>query len=187
MEGTLLALAMALSSTSVVMETLVQTRLRDSLYGTVVIEIMAVQDLFMAPLLAIPTAISHIVWRWTGAQLVGIVAGYTVMIVSLVVAARHSVPRVMQLLSNPDRQLAPQLFTLAVVSYCLGTSLLSEWLQLSHEAGALFAGLVLMDTPHVQRAAQAVEPLTSVSPIASRPIQYHHLTKKNRKNKIKIK
>ena len=29
---------MALSSTSVVMETLVHTRLRDSLYGTVVIE-----------------------------------------------------------------------------------------------------------------------------------------------------
>jgi len=41
-------------------------------------------------------------------------------------------------------------------------SLLSEWLELSHEAGALFAGLVLMDTPHVQRAATAVEPLTSL-------------------------
>ena len=44
----------------------------------------------------------------------------------------------------------------------LGMSLLSEWLELSHEAGALFAGLVLMDTPHVQRAAQAVEPLTAL-------------------------
>jgi Kef-type K+ transport system membrane component KefB len=48
----------------------------------------------------------------------------------------------MELLSDPERRLAPQLFTLAVASYCLGMSLLSEWLELSHEAGALFAGLV---------------------------------------------
>jgi Kef-type K+ transport system membrane component KefB len=48
------------------------------------------------------------------------------------------------------------------VSYCLGLSLLAEWLELSHEAGALFAGLVLMDTPHVKKAAVAVEPLTSL-------------------------
>uniref|UniRef100_A0A7S2HHK2 Cation/H+ exchanger transmembrane domain-containing protein n=1 Tax=Octactis speculum TaxID=3111310 RepID=A0A7S2HHK2_9STRA len=162
MEGTLLALALALSSTSIVMDTLVHCRLDDSLYGTVVIEIMAVQDLFMAPLLAIPTAISHIVWRYSGLRLFAIMTGYTVLIVTLVILARHTVPRFMQLLSNPDRALAPQLFTLAVVTYCLGMSLLSEWLELSHEAGALFAGLVLMDTPHVQRAAQAVEPLTSL-------------------------
>ena len=43
LEGTLLALAMALSSTSIVMDTLVQTHLRETLYGTVVIEIMAIQ------------------------------------------------------------------------------------------------------------------------------------------------
>lgn len=160
LEGTLLALAMALSSTSVVMETLVATRLRESLYGTVVIEIMAVQDLFMAPLLAIPTAISHILWRWNAFALFGVVLFYAVMIIAVAFAARQAVPWFMQLLSNPDRGLAPQLFTMAVVSYCLGMSLLSEWLELSHEAGALFAGLVLMDTPHVKRASQAVEPLT---------------------------
>ena len=43
LEGILLALAMSLSSTSVVMDTLLHTRLRETLYGTVVIEIMAVQ------------------------------------------------------------------------------------------------------------------------------------------------
>ena len=42
LEGTLTALALALSSTSVVMDTLVHARLRDTLYGTVVIEVMAV-------------------------------------------------------------------------------------------------------------------------------------------------
>jgi len=52
------------------MDTLLSARLRDTLYGTVVIELMAVQDLFMAPLLAIPTALSHIVWQKSPAQLV---------------------------------------------------------------------------------------------------------------------
>jgi|MDSY01.1.fsa_nt_gb CPA2 family monovalent cation:H+ antiporter-2 len=116
----------------------------------------------MAPLLAIPTAISHIVWRRTGLALLGIAVMYSLLIGAIILAARSVVPRFMQLLSNPERALAPQLFTLAVVSYCLGMSLLSEWLELSHEAGALFAGLVLMDTPHVARAARAVEPLTSL-------------------------
>ena len=68
----------------------------------------------------------------------------------------------MQALASPEAALAPQLFTLAVVTYCLGMSLLFEWMELSHEAGALFAGLVLMDTPHVARAARAVEPLTAL-------------------------
>jgi Kef-type K+ transport system membrane component KefB len=100
----------------------------------------------MAPLLTIPTAISHIVWRRTGPALLGIVILYSVLMGFIVIVARSFVPRLMQILANPERALAPQLFTLAVVSYCLGMSLLSEWLELSHEAGALFAGLVLMDT-----------------------------------------
>eukprot|EP00615_Pteridomonas_danica_P012317 CAMPEP_0114354110 /NCGR_PEP_ID=MMETSP0101-20121206/19171_1 /TAXON_ID=38822 ORGANISM="Pteridomonas danica, Strain PT" /NCGR_SAMPLE_ID=MMETSP0101 /ASSEMBLY_ACC=CAM_ASM_000211 /LENGTH=568 /DNA_ID=CAMNT_0001495289 /DNA_START=471 /DNA_END=2177 /DNA_ORIENTATION=- len=163
LEGTLLALAMALSSTSVVMDTLTHCRLRETLYGSVVIEIMAVQDLFMAPLLAIPTAMTHILPSATSrGELVFTVMVYASGIALIIILARHFVPRFMKLLSNPERALSPQLFTLAVVSYCLGLSLLAEWLELSHEAGALFAGLVLMDTPHVQKAATAVEPLTSL-------------------------
>lgn len=157
-----MALAMALSSTYVVMDTLVNTRLRETLYGTVIIEIMAVQDLFMAPLLAVPTALSHIAWQQSPLRLLQTFLFYAAGIVAVVVAARFAVPRFMQILSNPESSLAPQLFTLAVSAYCLGFSLLFEWLELSHEAGALFAGLVLMDTPHVQKAAQAVEPLTSL-------------------------
>jgi Kef-type K+ transport system membrane component KefB len=144
------------------MDTLVNTRLRETLYGTVVIEIMAVQDLFMAPLLAVPTALSHIAWQQSPLRLLQTFLFYAAGIVAVVVAARFAVPRFMQILSNPESSLAPQLFTLAISAYCLGFSLLFEWLELSHEAGALFAGLVLMDTPHVQKAAQAVEPLTSL-------------------------
>lgn len=60
-----------------------QARLRDTLYGTVVIELMAVQDLFMAPLLAIPTALSHIVWQQTPVQLVVTLGSYGVGIAAV--------------------------------------------------------------------------------------------------------
>jgi len=44
----------------------------------------------------------------------------------------------------------------------MAMSLLADRFSLSHEAGALFAGLVLIGTPHVKQAAAAVKPLTSL-------------------------
>ena len=41
-------------------------------------------------------------------------------------------------------------------------ALLGDRLKLSHEAGALFAGLVLVGTPHVDRAKRAVAPLAAL-------------------------
>jgi len=67
----------------------VQARLRDTLYGTVVIELMAVQDLFMAPLLAIPTALSHIVWQQTPTQLVVTLGSYGVGIATVNAILEH--------------------------------------------------------------------------------------------------
>jgi len=52
------------------------------------------------------------------------------------------------------------LFTLAVVGYCMSLSLLTEWMGLSHETGALLAGLVLTDAPNASKALMSIEPLT---------------------------
>ena len=41
-------------------------------------------------------------------------------------------------------------------------ALLGDRLKLSHEAGALFAGLVLVGTPHVDKAKRAVSPLAAL-------------------------
>ena len=67
----------------------------------------------------------------------------------------------MQVLSSHERALAPQLFTLAVASCCPGTSLLFGFLELSRAAGALFAGLVLMDTLDVYKPGDSHLWLTS--------------------------
>ena len=44
----------------------------------------------------------------------------------------------------------------------MAMALLADRLKLSHEAGALFAGLVLVGTPHVDRAKRAVAPLAAL-------------------------
>ena len=64
----------------------------------------------MAPLLAIPTALSHAMWLSSSsrAELAAVLFAYSCVIAAIVTAARHSVPRFMQLLVNPERALAPQ-------------------------------------------------------------------------------
>lgn len=70
----------------------VHARLRDTLYGTAVIELMAVQDLFMAPLLAIPTALSHIVWQQTPLQLLATLGRYGVGLAAVCVLTSRASP-----------------------------------------------------------------------------------------------
>ena len=169
LEAFLVALAVALSSTSTVLTTLVQARLRDTVYGKTVIELMAVQDLFMAPLLAIPTAITEILYKYSGLQLVHVLGAYGVGIAGTVLLSRRLLPRVLATLAGgapgdagAAASATRELFGLGVVSYAMAMSLLADRFSLSHEAGALFAGLVLIGTPHVKQAAQAVKPLTSL-------------------------
>uniref|UniRef100_A0A7S2WDJ5 Cation/H+ exchanger transmembrane domain-containing protein n=1 Tax=Rhizochromulina marina TaxID=1034831 RepID=A0A7S2WDJ5_9STRA len=162
-EGSTVAFALTLSSTSVVMETLSQTKLRDCPYGRMVMEMLAVQDLFVAPLLALPAVLSRGKNKGVSTATVLLLAiVYSIMLIAIVLIARQIMPQCMQMLSSPGRSLNPSLFTMAVTSYCLGLSLVCEWFDLSHEAGALIAGLVLVDSPHAQRTAQAIEPLASL-------------------------
>jgi hypothetical protein len=63
----------------------------------------------MAPLLAIPTAMTHILPSANSrGELVFTVMLYASGIAIIIILARHFVPRFMQLLSNPERALAPQ-------------------------------------------------------------------------------
>ena len=121
-------------------------------------ELMAVQDLFMAPLLAIPTAITEILYKHSGWALIHVLGAYGIATAAAVLLSRRMLPRVLSALSSG----APEIFGLGVVSYAMAMSLLADRFSLSHEAGALFAGLVLIGTPHVKQAAAAVKPLTSL-------------------------
>lgn len=179
--------AFSLSSSNTVLSTLREARLDDSVFGRAVVELLSVQDLVLAPLFALPTAVSDFAYgsnkRGLDAlDLAWLAATYTVLVVAVVVAARRVLPRALAvlggegtlpndvgrvkrrtLLDAPHRSAARTAsLGLCVTGYALAMALLADRLRLSHEAGALFAGLVLVGTPHVDKAKRAVEPLTAL-------------------------
>ncbi|CAB1121126.1 unnamed protein product [Ectocarpus sp. CCAP 1310/34] len=91
------------------------------------------------------------------------IAGCAILLLAFVIASRRVLPMAMARLVLKDKQeQSSGLFTLAVVSYCLGVALVCERLDLSHEAGALFAGLLMVDSPFAQKAHARMQPLTSL-------------------------
>lgn len=179
-EQTLVAAAFSLSSSSTVLSTLREARLEDNLFGHTIVELLSVQDLVLAPLLALPTAVhelrssSH---SRPGGWMLGVVGGYAGALGVVVLLARRALPRALGHLTRdreadarPDanaslrarRAASDASFGLCVVGYALAMALLGDRLKLSHEAGALFAGLVLVGTPHVDKAKRAVSPLAAL-------------------------
>ncbi|KAJ8604826.1 hypothetical protein CTAYLR_001031 [Chrysophaeum taylorii] len=196
-EAALYAAAYSLSSSSTVLATLRESRLDDSIFGRTLIELLGVQDLVLAPLLALPTAVSELAYAARlPVDLARVLASYGVLLLVVVFAARRVLPRALGALADaatsksspvgsdakvsddsdrglfarrrqrpampPSRQVTHASLGLCVVGYALAMALLADRLKLSHEAGALFAGLVLVGTPRVDEARRAVEPLTSL-------------------------
>ncbi|CAM9596913.1 unnamed protein product, partial [Pylaiella littoralis] len=166
-ESVFLSAAATLSSTAMVTEFVAHSRLGDTVFARMVVDLVTVQDLVMCPLLAIPTAIMYAVEESQGpGSFVLRIAGCAVLLLVFVVASRRVLPLAMARLVLKDKDKTKEhssgLFTLGVVSYCLGVALVCERLNLSHEAGALFAGLLMVDSPFAKKAHACMEPLTSL-------------------------
>ena len=250
-EAALYSAAFSLSSSSTVLSSLRDARLEDTVFGHTVVELLSVQDLVLAPLLALPTAVSEFGRSKkppNASDITRLVASYTLTVAFVVFAARRLLPKALGALSHDDDDMilhhgTPQInghhfpspgipvtsptatmlldttpniahrrvlhrtqsppgpsvnkvtfaaqnmhsssffssggqlgvatsssvaaarqasFGLCVAGYALAMALVADRLKLSHEAGALFAGLVLVGTPHVDRARRAVEPLTAL-------------------------
>lgn len=249
-EAALYSAAFSLSSSNTVLSTLREARLDDSVFGRAVVELLSVQDLVLAPLFAMPTAISELAYgskqlARRPLDLAWVITTYSVLIIVVVLAARRVLPRALGALGaasvaeaqaphdyrvadfearprpaahwSPVGDTRPPLASdddtaharrrdrtrlsrrelasattpvhratslqhvgasplparhgavaknaslgLCVIGYALAMALLADRLKLSHEAGALFAGLVLVGTPHVEKAKRAIEPLTSL-------------------------
>ena len=176
LEAGMVAAAFALSSSSTVLATLREARLEGTRFGHTIVEMLSVQDLVLAPLLALPTAVHELRERDQRkhpessmvAWLASVVGGYVAAIVLVVLVARRALPRALGALQrigesgDGDEEATTASFGLCVVGYALAMALLGDRLKLSHEAGALFAGLVLVGTPHVDRAKRAVAPLAAL-------------------------
>ncbi|CAM9541238.1 unnamed protein product, partial [Laminaria digitata] len=165
MESVFLSAAATLSSTAMVTEFVAHSRLGDTVFARMVVDLVAVQDLVMCPLLAIPTAIMYAVQENEGTGMFfPRITGCAILLLAFVVASRRVLPLAMQrlVLKDKKKEQSSRLFTLGVVGYCLGVALVCERLNLSHEAGALFAGLLMVDSPFAKKAHACMQPLTSL-------------------------
>ncbi|CAM9597399.1 unnamed protein product, partial [Scytosiphon promiscuus] len=165
-ESVFISAAATLSSTAMVTEFVAHSGLGDTVFAHMVVDLVAVQDLVMCPLLAIPTAIMYAVEESEGqtGSFVPRITGCAILLLAFVIASRRVLPLAMArlVLKDKKKEQSSGLFTLGVVSYCLGVALVCERLNLSHEAGALFAGLLMVDSPFAKKAHACMQPLTSL-------------------------
>jgi CPA2 family monovalent cation:H+ antiporter-2 len=153
-EAVLAGFLVAQSSTAIVLKVLSDRGELDAPHGRLAAGILLIQDLCLVPmvlltrLLATPSSAS---WLAIGAVLVKGAA--TVGLI--VVAARLVMP---SLLRQIVRLRSRELFTGAIVLFCLGTAWLASQLGLSLALGALIAGLVISESEYSHQAVAEILP-----------------------------
>jgi len=153
-ESLVLGFVIVHSSTVVVLQVLAQRGELDAPHGRIAVGILLIQDLSLVPmilltrLLATPAAAS-----WLAIMLVLAKAAAAIgIIVLLAVLVMPTVLRhVVQLRSR-------ELFTGAIVLFCLGTAWLASQLGLSLALGALIAGLVISESEYSHQAVADILP-----------------------------
>ena len=199
MEAMIVASSIALCSTTVVSENLHAAGLGGTTWGNGVLKMIAMQDLFMVPILALPEMIGYfneIVNENSSHHAYGkeeeygsvkeadddddiasheekilrkFSSGILFHLVIVAMFAKGSIflaKHVVHAAAMADAKMKSvkscELFTLSVVAYALLMATICEELQLSIEAGALFAGIVLIKSPHVPKVLDSIESITSV-------------------------
>jgi CPA2 family monovalent cation:H+ antiporter-2 len=153
-EAVVLGFVVVHSSTVVVLQVLAQRGDLDAPHGRIAVGILLIQDLSLVPmilltrLLATPAAAS-----WLAVTLVLAKAAAAIgIIVALALLIMPAVLRyVVQLRSR-------ELFTGAIVLFCLGTAWLASQFGLSLALGALIAGLVISESEYSHQAVADILP-----------------------------
>ena len=152
----------ALSSSTVVSETLHAAHLKESPWGSKLLRLVAIQDLIMIPLLAAPEVL-HKMLHFEGEshEYKTTALHFFAILIFLRVSlwlGKHYIEMSVKAEKNTDGDL----FTLSIVAFALTMATISEELDLSLEAGALFSGICLMRSPHIPKILTAINPITSV-------------------------
>ena len=154
--GVVFGLAVALSSTVVVLRVLADRDELDAPHGRFIVGALIFQDLLVIPLtLLVPVLASgqsegfalEAVWALTRA---------TLAMGALLLLARFIVPRIFRAV---DATRTREVFLLTVISIALGSAWLMSQLGLSVALGAFLAGMLLADTEYSHRATSDIIPL----------------------------
>jgi CPA2 family monovalent cation:H+ antiporter-2 len=147
----------SLSSTAIVLRALTERREIDAPHGRFIVGTLILQDLCVVPMVLIVPLLGAGHGTGTIALRVGFALGKAALVVTATfVGARLVVPR---LLAWVDASRSREVFLLAVLGLCAGTSLLTAYAGLSLALGAFLGGMVVADTEYGHRAMGDILPL----------------------------
>lgn len=175
-EAVVVACAIAICSTTIVSENLHAAHIANSHWGKGVLKMIAMHDLFMVPLLALPELLAFISeFAADGSDDDDAVEGDTTsfhaiaiqvgLIIGFLGFSMFTAKRVIGAANLAQARMMGakgELFTLSVVAYALLIASMSEKLKLSIEVGAILAGIILMKSPYVPKVLASIQPITSV-------------------------
>ncbi|GBG34226.1 UDP-N-acetylglucosamine transferase subunit ALG14-like [Hondaea fermentalgiana] len=163
LEGGLLGLSSSLSSLSLVLDYLHDQQLLHTVHGKVMVGFLTFQGFLMGLLFSLPPAISGGVVSvgGVGLALFRSLSGILFVAAFAYLFSRYALPTLLEFLSK-NRSNYDELYLLGVVSLAMVMALLTEFLGLSLDLGAFFAGLMLAGTPYMKRTMAAIQPLASV-------------------------
>ncbi len=153
----LLAAAMTISSTVVVVTMLVERDESSTNYGQAVIGVLLVQDIFVILLLTILTGLGGGEGTGPGAITLGLLkafGGMLMLMALMLVSARYLLPR-------PFNWAGKSRETIFIwsLSWCFLVVMIGHVLHLTHEIGAFLAGVSLAQLPHSHDLQRRVRPI----------------------------
>lgn len=146
--------ALALSSTTFVLQLLTENKMLTSERGRASIAILLLQDLAVIPLLALVSLLT--IPGLTATEDVVLALGEAVLIIGLVIlVGRYLLQPILHRVAKSQN---PEVFTAFSVLLVLGTALLAEQAGLSMAMGAFMAGLLIADSSFRHQVIAETQP-----------------------------
>ena len=145
-----LGVAVALSSTVIIVKVLYDKRELDTLPGRVTLGILVLQDLFVILFLAVQPSLDDL----RASVLLLSLGRVALLVATALIVARFVLPRLFYRIAR-----LPELVLVGALAWCLFLSQLAETLHLSREMGALVAGVSLSTFPYALDVAAKVTSL----------------------------
>jgi CPA2 family monovalent cation:H+ antiporter-2 len=153
-----LGAVLSLSSTAVVLKSLVEGNEVQTSHGQIMLAILVVQDLGLGLMLAVLPVLTQPASS-IGLALLSAVLKALLFIAGSIVAGIWVIPVLVRSLARTGSQ---ELFSLGILTLCLGIALITSAIGLSIEMGAFVAGLMISNVEYADNALDRLLPMRDV-------------------------
>ena len=151
-ESMIVGLALAFSSTIIVLKLLSDKKEQTRLYGKITIGVLLIQDIVAAAVLILVTARSE--GSFSMSTFISLALKGALILIPLFLVSYLILPKLTKLIAGSQ-----EFLFLFAIGWGFGAAALFEHFGFSIEVGALFAGVALANLPYAQEIASRLRPL----------------------------